>query len=155
MMTDEQFSAFVDQAVEELQSKQRSLTERYGLGTHEQYWFDQPGGALQFKDGTGRVLVEARVTPIGSYAKDSNTWRWAWANESLTEALRQRAEELKGLHGLTGFEVFHMPVFEADEQMASALVAMAVHQLGSLGCYRIPTRNLYVFLSIDQIARVE
>jgi hypothetical protein len=154
MMTDKQFDAFVAQAVRALEQKQDLLTDTYGLGKYEEFWFDQSTGVLQFKDATGCVQSEATVTPIGSYSQKSRTWQWAWANDSLAEMLRKKAEELKLLYDLTGFEVFQTSVFKADEQMAWELAAMAVHQLGSLGCYRIPTGRLHVFLSIDQVTKI-
>ena len=91
------------------------------------------------------VRVEAEVTPIGSFSNKSSTWQWGWANKSLVESLRLKAEKLKDLAELTGIQSFKLPGRKANKAMAWEMTAMAVHVLGSLGCYRMPagqTENL-------------
>jgi hypothetical protein len=85
------------------------MTKAYGLGHFKDFWFDQPSGKLQFKDANGVVRVEAEVTPIGSFSKKSSAWQWGWANKSLVESLRLKAEKLKDLADLTGIESFKLP----------------------------------------------
>lgn len=148
-MTDDEFNAFAERATKELNQKQASLIESYRIGHYKDFWFDQTTGRLQFKDKKGRVVVEASVTPIGSFSMKSNTWQWSWANESLVESLREKAERLMGLGSLTGMNVFQMPTFAADEQMAWELAAMAVYHLQSLGCYRMPAKQSQLFVAID------
>ena len=65
--------------------------------------------------------------------------------------LREKAESLKGLFDLTGMNIFQMPTFEADEEMAWELAAMSVRYLESLGCYRMPMDHLMVFVAIETI----
>ena len=153
MMTDEQFDAFVEQAVAALEKKQDGLTKDYGLGKHKSFWFDQTSSLLQFKGDAGNSEVEVVVTPIGSFSTKSNTWQWAWANQSFVEPLRIKAEDLKQLGELTGFDIFQKPTFKADEQMAWELAAMSVHQLNALGCYRAPTDNAFLFLAIEKFIK--
>jgi hypothetical protein len=152
MMTSEEFDRFVDRARAELESKQESLTRSYGFGRYEKFWFDQLTGKLQLKDSSGRVEVEADVTPIGSFSENSGTWKWAWSNESIVDALRQRSERLKELHAITGMDVFAAPAFRADEQMAWDATAMAVSHLGCMGCYRMPSKHLEVFVAIERVS---
>jgi hypothetical protein len=151
MMTDEDFDDFVEHATDELERKQDFLTASHGLGQYESLWFDGMTGTLQFKDADAHVRVEASVTPIGSFSEKSGTWQWAWANRSVVESLRQKSEKLKELHDITGMDVFMTPTFEADEKTAWEIAAMAVSHLACMGCYRIPTEHLYVFLGIDSI----
>jgi len=151
MMTDEEFDAFVEQAVDQLQRKQDILIESNRLGTYPDYWFQQETGTLQFKEADGKVAVEASIIPIGSFSTRSETWQWAWANQSVIGPLREKAESLKGLYDLTGMEVFQMPNVEADEDMAVDFAAMSVLYLESLGSYRIPMDHLMVFVAIETI----
>jgi hypothetical protein len=153
-MNDDEFQAFITRTGDELGQKQESLKATYGLGHYKDFWFDQPTGVLQFKDGSGKAQVEATVTPIGSFSSKSNTWQWAWANKSIVERLRLKAEKLKELSTLTGIKTFGLPACNADEAMAWEMTAMAVSLLGSLGCYRIPARDLQVFVAIDSIRRL-
>jgi hypothetical protein len=151
-MTDDEFDAFVAESVEELERKQDKLQNEFGLGTHADFLFDQATGTLEFKDASGAVRVRADVTPIGSFSERSETWQWAWANESLLPALRERAQECRALETATGFAVFGQAVLKAAPDMPWELAAMAVRQLDALGCYRPPSSGGVLFLAIHEIA---
>lgn len=150
-MTDEQFDAFVAQTYNEMQKKQDKLIREQGLGTYKSFWFNQLTSTLQFKDEADIIKVEALVTPIGTFSHKSNTWQWVWANPSFVEPLRLKAERLKQLKELTGFDIFEMPMISADEQMAWELTAMSVQLLDALGCYRAPSNMTSLFVAIHQL----
>jgi hypothetical protein len=152
MMTDEEFEEFLDRAQDELEQKQALLMESDGFGQHKDFWFDQLTGMLQLKGANGDVKVEADVTLIGSFSPSAGTWRWAWSNESIVDALRKKSERFKELEAITGMEFFAVPAFEADEQMAWDVVAICVSHLGATGCYRMPSKGLEVFAAIDSVA---
>jgi hypothetical protein len=153
-MTDEEFDAFVAESVEALEKKQEKLQEEFGLGSHADYLFDQATGTLEFKGSSGVVQVRAQVVPIGSFSERSETWQWAWANESLLPELRGQAEQCRGLETATGFGVFGQPVVKADPEMPWELAAMAVRQLDAHGCYRAPISAGALFLAIRDISLV-
>src|ERR1700722_2257822 len=151
MMTDEEFAEFLDRAQDELEQKQALLMESDGFGQHKDFWFDQLTGKLQLKDANGEVKVEADVILIGSFSPSAGTWKWAWSNASIVDALRKKSERFKELEAITGMEFFAVPAFEADEQMAWDAVAMCVSHVGAMGCYRMPARQLEVFAAIDSV----
>jgi len=150
-MTDEEFDAFVATASEALSVKQTALERRYALGRRAQWDFDAVTGTLRFSDTSGTPQVEAKVTPIGSYSTTTQTFRWAWSNPSAPEPARAQAARLRELFDVTGIEVFREETFEADEQMAWELAAMAVAHLSAEGAYRGIARHLFLFLAIDEI----
>jgi hypothetical protein len=153
-MTDQEFQDFICRTGDELDAKQDLLSKSFGLGQFSKFWFDQPSGKLQFKNDTGGVEVEAVVTPIGSFSRKDATWQWAWANKSILEPLRFKAEKLKELTALTEIESFKLPALNSNEEMAWEMAAMAVHVLGSVGCYKMPAGELEVFVGIDSIKRI-
>lgn len=154
-MTDEEFGRFIASAMEELQEKQKSMAEAYKLGDWARWWFDQNTEKLDFFDEEGMKRIQASFVDIGSYSSESNTWKWAWANDSLTDSLREKASTLRALGDLTGFEIFDDDVaVEIDgEPMAWELAALGVRHLGALGVYRAPSsdRPLFSFLAITAI----
>lgn len=149
-MTDDQFDEFLDNCYQELEDKQALLLENYNLGSYEKYWFDQVTGVLQFKNAE-RVECEFIVIPIGSWSSKSNSWMWAWANNSITEEFKAQSIKLKGLANYTGVDFFENGAFEADESMAHELTAMAVHYLDAMGMYIIPSSNLKTFLALVKL----
>ena len=149
-MTDKEFDAFLDKCYQELKSKQDLLFSDYGLGKYDEYWFDQVAESIQFKKD-GKVELEFIAIPVGSWSGKSNSWMWAWANNSITEELKQKALKIKGLAEYTGFDVFEKEAFEADEIMAHELTAMAVHHLKAIGMYIVPSENLKTFLALIKL----
>ncbi|TAK92617.1 MAG: hypothetical protein EPO06_00200 [Burkholderiaceae bacterium] len=156
-MTDAEFEDFVQRSMDELIAKQDQLKSEYGFGTFDRWHFEQTSETLSFFDADGKLTVEAEVIDIGSYANNSNTWKWAWANDTILPALRSKAEPLRNLQELTGFELFgsDSTVSVEDENMAWELAAMSVRQLGALGAYKAPSssRPLATFLAIMRIKR--
>lgn len=153
-MTDAEFDDFVARSVEALEQKQDALTDRYDLGTHARWDFDQITQVLSFSDADGRVRVEASAISIGSFSTKTQTWQWAWANKSIPEKSRAQSARLQGLFAATGMEVFRRETFVADEGMPWELAAMAVEHLSAVGCYRGPAGHLHVFLAIESIQSV-
>lgn len=157
-MTDEEFVQFVDSAVAELGEKQERLKAEYGIGSHARWHFDQETEKLDFFDEQDRKVLEMDVIDIGSWASNSKTWMWAWANVTVLPSLRMKAERLKELDSVTGVEIFSeeaaFPL--EDEGLAWSLAAMSVRHLNALGVYRAPSsaRPLVTFLAITRIQRL-
>jgi hypothetical protein len=156
-MTDSEFQEFLDSANDELQRKQEALKHQFGLGSTSRWHFEQATGNLQFFDENDQLAVEADVIDIGSYARKSSTWMWAWANDSVLPWLKQRAEKLKELESITGIALFgYENAFEVDDEvMAWEMAAMSVRHLDAAGCYRAPSSGdgPDTFLAIMAIRR--
>jgi hypothetical protein len=144
-MTDEQFDEFVDICYEELEIKQNNLSKVYGIGSYEEYWYDQIQRTLQFKN-SGKMELEFYIIFIGSWAHKKNTWMWCWANKSFTEECRKDAAALKELKIKTGYDIFDKEVFDCNEEMAYELTALGIKHLNARGMYRVPgeSNNLYI-----------
>ncbi len=142
-MTDDEFQEFLDSANAELRLKQAELKDKFGLGSASRWQYEQSTGNLQFFDENDRLTVEADVVDLGSYSAKSNTWKWAWSNDTVLPWLRQRAEKLKELEVVTGIALFGFEnAFDVDgEAMAWELAAMSVKHLDAVGCYRAPSSN--------------
>jgi hypothetical protein len=153
-MATDRYKAYATLASDELDHKQDMLVVNHGIGTFADFIFDQTTGKLAFKDARGRVCVEAEVTPLGTFSSPTKTWRWSWANESFVPTLRQKAEILKKLRRVTDKDYFEKPSLRASEKKAWELAAVCVRYLRSVGCYRVPTERLYVFLALDKIVAV-
>ena len=149
-MTDSEFDDFLDNCYDELEEKQALLFRDYNLGNYEEYLYDQVSATIQFKN-SGIVELEFIIVPIGSWSSNTNTWMWAWANQSISEELRKKSANLKELAIFTGFGIFSKETFEADENMAHELTSMAVHHLGAMGMYIVPSNHLKAFQALIKI----
>jgi len=151
-MTDEEFDAFVDSAVEELSEKQERFIADTGLGSFARWNYDQKTGLLEFFDERDAKVLEMDVVQIGSYSHKSETWIWGWANKWVLPREREKAEPLRELAAITNFPMFAVEhAFElGHESNATSLAAVSVRHLGALGFYRAPTRGgeLITYLAV-------
>lgn len=152
-MNESDFEKFLAECSAELRRKNQSLEQQYGLGTFGRWDHDSVSALLTFSNPDRDWVLEAATTSIGSYSLKTNTWLWAWANQSLSEAEREKASALTRLAEVTGLRLFSDAHFDCDESLAWELAAASVHQLDSLGCYRAPAGHLWIFLSIDSVAK--
>jgi hypothetical protein len=146
-MSKKEFDAFLNSCYAELQEKQDILINQSGLMRYEDFLFDQTTRSIQFKNN-GEVGLEFSVVLVGSWSSKSNSWMWAWANESVENELRVETSRIRELAELTGNSIFTEEKFKADEMKAHELTSMAVHHLDALGMYIIPTEGLKSFLAL-------
>jgi len=150
-MNEEQFEAFIANCAQALQAKQGLLQSQYGLDRFSRWQLEQDSSVLCFLTQDGGEQLRFRVTPIGTYASAQETWKWAWANSKLPQAVRERAERLKALRDRTDYDCFaDAEAFTADDTMAWELAAAAVASLDALGCYRAPNRDTWLFLALEE-----
>jgi hypothetical protein len=140
-MTEDAFYAHLDHCVAQLQAKQAFLQSQYGLGQQARWWFDQSRGELLFyNDPQTAIDWVAQVVVIGSFAPGESTWKWGYANASLTAEQRDACSGVRLLSTLTGVLDFDQEEpFEVSPEMAWELAAVAVEHLGLLGVYRAPS----------------
>ncbi|MDQ8037660.1 MAG: hypothetical protein REI12_09570 [Pedobacter sp.] len=151
-MNEDEFEDFLAQSVSALQEKQAELEQLYDLSKMSRWTLDEHAGTLSFMDELGRRLRTFAVTPIGTFASNRDSWKWAWANDKIEKPWRERADKLRSLYDVTDYDLFKEEgEFAVDDVMAWELAAMAVQHLGSLGCYRTPNREVFLFLAIDEV----
>lgn len=148
-MNDEQFERFLQGCVAELQAKQADLLARFPALQSGQWSLNHDNDELTITDVQG-AKSRFRVCPIGTWASQQETWKWAWANGKLHAPVREQAAHVKHLAGMTdyGFFIEEAP-FAADEQMAWELSAMSVFHSRSLGCFCARNQTTYLYLAIE------
>jgi len=150
-MTENEFDELLQTASERLKARQAALEARFGLSRMNRWLFDHHRGVLDFYSDDGSLQVSFETTPIGTFSSTQDTWKWAWANGHLDQALRDKSAAFKALAARTDYDLFAdaEPV-QADAGMAWELAALAVDHLGALGCYRAPNRETWLFLALER-----
>ncbi len=138
-MSDGEFADFLSACRGELQVKQTGIAECLGRSP---YAYDIDQGLLTLGSEAHSIVV------IGTYCVSRRTWLWGWANDSYSDAARERSASLKGLRDLTGFQVFADDGLMATASDALDLVAIAVHYFAADGYWQEDFTDLQVFLAI-------
>jgi hypothetical protein len=141
-MSDREFADFLSACRAELGRKQAEIAEHLGRGP---YAYDIDQGLLTVGGGTYSITV------IGTYCVSRRTWLWGWANDSYSDAARERSASLKGLRDVTGFQVFADEGVVATASDAMDLVATAVHYLDAAGYWQEDFTDLQVFLATQAL----
>ena len=73
---------WLDEAVEQLTTKNARLEKDFRLGSWPRYDYDLTAGKLLFSE-EGVVKVVAEIQIAGSTSAKASNWLWAWANSNL------------------------------------------------------------------------
>lgn len=152
-MTDPEFDAYLDQALDELEAKQTSLNSEHGMGSYKRFVVDYVGGKLTFFNKEAPQL-EASILPISTHVPEKRNLLWAWANQQLPSPVRAEAARTKELQTVTGFDLFANERVECDESMAWELTALACKYLSATGAYRVPHGEIHAHILITSIQRL-
>jgi hypothetical protein len=123
--------------------------QSWGLGSADRWDLDQTTGLIRwtFPDKTASALAQI----LASFSPASNSWMWAWANPSILPKMSRDARSLRQWGDAHGQQLFSRPKFDADEQTAATLVALAVRITRATGLYRGPAPNTYVIITFGPI----
>ncbi len=144
---------FLDEAMARFGPAATRLGEEYNLGAYR--WdLDQVKGMLTFSEN-GVPKVIATVQIAGSYSTYSHTWRWAWANDSVSDHLKQGVTQVKAYGIKHKYRQLTTAKFECDEDYGFALTAAAGYLLKAKGAYRGPMTDGYVYMLITDIKKVD
>jgi hypothetical protein len=152
-MTDPEFETYLDQALDELEAKQTSLKDQYGLGHHGRFVVDYVAGTLTFFDNEA-PRAEASILPVSTHIPAKRNLLWSWANHQLPSHVRELSSQVKALRSVTGFEVFANERVECDESMAWEFTALACKCLSAAGAYRVPHGEMHAHVLITSIRQI-
>ncbi len=142
----QEFEKFLQLCHQEIFEKQKALTDAYQINDYKNYSFSQTEKKLILKNEDKEIAFN--VVCIGSWKREDSSFVWAWANEDISEEMREESKRLQGLANTTKFNIFMQGGFECEEAVAKDLAFMAVHHLDAKGIYRIEIDGSYLFLAL-------
>src|SRR5215213_2040013 len=148
--SESEYEHYVHEACADLQLRQDMLMQEYRLSTWERYDWNQDTQELVFSN-RGRPTVVAKIQFVGSFSKRSNTWRWAWANDTVVPAMKQDVLRVKALGEERGWDRLVTPQWSAAEQDGWDMTAVAAHVLGAAGAYGTPSEIGLTFVISKEI----
>ncbi len=142
--TEALFSAAL--AASALDAGQRALSEE--AQGHDDWEYDARSARLELRKG---VLPwrSYRAQVVGTWAKESETLLWAWANEEIPDtakALSRAARE--GALRDPGLGALRRPHLPADEPFASALARLAAARAGARAVYPAVYDHGVIYLAL-------
>jgi hypothetical protein len=111
----------------------------------------------EYESRTAELLLKKGVLPwrvyraqvIATWAKESETLLWAWANNDLPETAKAMARRvLEGTRNQPGLGALRRPHLPADEPFASALARLAAARAGAWAVYPAAYENGVIYLAV-------
>ncbi len=132
---------------EYLEKKQPKLVEQFKLDVHERWDWDQTTGKLIFSHD-GEPQVVASVQFAGSFSTETNTWMWAWANESLDDNIKSGSKVVRDIGQQRGYRKLAAGHWPADVVDAWEMTAVLAKHIDAIGFYRTPSDNGFLYMAI-------
>ena len=149
LQNDEVFHDLISSNFRYLEERQKEFLEKYKVNDHERWDWYQDTGKLVFTH-RGVKQVEADVHFSGTFSKNSNTWMWAWANDSLEETVKSSSRKVRAIGeelGLLKLVAAHWDATEVDGWEMTAVLAKVMN---AIGAYRTPSDTGYTYMVVTK-----
>jgi len=149
-VTNDEYDALIETAYAYLQQQQAQSATSFNIGSYQRYDYDQASGKLVFSsNGTVRVITDFQA--VGSISTRSNTWLWAWANESILPNVCQAAEHVRAFGEREQITEVSDPYWPADEADGWAMTALTAYLTQAKGGYRCPDEHGFLYVVFTHI----
>jgi hypothetical protein len=109
--------------------RQERANEIFQLGSHERWAVDYAAGTFKMTTN-GRAVIVADMQLVGSFSKRSNSWLWAWANETNEPHLVSDVARLRTLGLVRGIDLLERDYHEdVDAEHCWHLTSIACYLL--------------------------
>jgi hypothetical protein len=152
-MTPEEFKEFLHGAVHLSMERNAEIEEKFHVGHYERWDYDQEKGIIVFSDA-GVPKVRASFQAVGTESNKTNTWMWAWANDSIDPSVKIAVEQVRSFGKKEGISKLIDSCWNCDEIDGWEMTALAVFLLNAKGSYRCPNENGYLYLLFSDIGFV-
>lgn len=134
------YDKFKKQCLESLQSIQEEFKKLNGLDDYDEWYYDHGLGIFTFKSDKGNLYF--RYVDIGTYSRNTKTWKWSWDNAHTPDRVKEGMEKVKSFGEENGFSRLTTGLIDADEYTGWEMTAIAAKLLSGMGAYKAPVDHL-------------
>ncbi len=136
-----------------LQERQDSFMEKFKINDHERWDWQQDTGKLIFSHD-GIPQVEADVSFSGSISTNSDTWMWAWANESLLDNVKSDSRTIRSMGEELGYHNLVAAHWSGTEVDGWEMTSIMAKELGAIGAYRTADDSGFTYMVVKNASWV-
>ena len=145
---------FVSDAVDYLDECAKFLEKEFDIGKHERYDWDQQDGTLTFSSD-GEPAVIAKIQMVGSISLESNTWLWAWANDSVLDKVVNEMHKVRKYGEDNDFEALYLEQWDGEDSDGWEMAAITAYLLDAEGAYCSSDEYGHTYMVITDIYWVD
>jgi len=138
LSTDEK-KIFMNESLDYMKKTQDKMMNEYGFGkeTNRYIFYPERNKFYMYDEKTKEVFFEARFQVIGTYAKQSETWRWGWANRYVPNDLQKTCLKVKEFGEIGSIKIFSNPKVKG-ENLGFLFTAVGMYLSKAKGYYIVP-----------------
>lgn len=137
----------------EVTSKNDVARARWGVGTADRWSADLAQGEITFHFPDRSITGPVQV--LGTWSRESETWLWGWANESLPPSVTQASAVTREYGKTHGLQALNEAKLGASAELSDDLASVSV-ELGELaGMYRAPSQTGFIWLGFTDFEKDE
>jgi hypothetical protein len=144
------FESLIETAQTYLRECQAELEEEFRLGHWPRFDWYQETQQLVFSEN-GIAKVAAGIQFVGSISNQSNTWLWAWANDSVDPQLSTSMITVRDYGEQHGFDQLTTKRWHAHEVDGWEMTSIAAFLLKARGAYRTPKGPGFTFMIMTDV----
>lgn len=149
-MTYTEFEKLIEESTAYLQACNDRSNRGFGIGDYARYDCDLIRNEIWWSSAEG-PRVRAKLTIVGSWSTESETWLWAWANPHLGGVEIGPIEKVRAFGEEGGISKLTERKWKADKVDGWEMTSVAARLLESQGAYCSPNRSGYLFLLYDNL----
>ncbi len=143
----EDYTDFLCSSVRYLEERQNTFMKKFRIGDYERWdWYQETGKLIFSHDGVPQV--EADIDFSGSISTKSDTWLWAWANNSLSELIKSSSRSVRESGEKLGYMNLATARWSASEEDGWEMTAILAKTLNAIGAYRTPGETGYTYMVV-------
>lgn len=149
LQDEDMLHALITDSFNYLQEQQSSFMATYKIGEHSRWdWYQETGKLIFSNEGT--PTVECDVDFVGTFSSSSDSWMWAWANESFLELVKAMSREVRELGDSLNLLKLACATWSADPVDGWEMTAVMAKHLGAIGSYRAPGENGFLYMVVRE-----
>jgi hypothetical protein len=138
------FEEFKNNCCQEIKALQDEFLKVYDINSYEHWFYDDAIGVFHFKSDDGRDLYFNYVN-VGSYSTKTNTWMWAWNNNTTVKQVTTGLEKVKAFGEANRYNDLNEGLLNGDEFTGWELTSVTAKLLSAIGTYRVPHEHLFIY----------
>ncbi len=153
-MNDAEYQLLMERATSYLRAKNRLCWSEWRLDERSRFEWSQEAGTIVFSGPDGRVTADIQF--IGSWSADTNTWMWAWHNESIDHHLKTSVLNVKRYGEIHDLPELKEAILDGPIEAAWDMTSLSCYILQSDMGYRAPdsAKDKFTFLSLSNFRKM-
>lgn len=157
-LTFQERKMFMNESLDYMKNVQDKMMDTYGFSkeTNRYIFFPERNRFYMYDQKTKNVFFEARFQVIGTYSKQSATWRWGWSNRYVPTELKKNSFKIKEFGEVTGLKILTKPKVKG-ENLGFLFTSIGMYLSKAKGYYIIPGGYGYpdIFIVFTKISNVD